>query len=49
MREWPEEDVGEEGNRGASSFFFHFHTWMGGGAIGQGGKDFYGRSKVEGV
>lgn len=48
MREWPEEDVGvgEEGNRGASSFLFHFNTQMGGGAIRQEGEDFCGRSKV---
>lgn len=39
MGEWPEEDVGEEGNRGASSFLFHLNTWMGGCAI-------RGRSKV---
>lgn len=41
MGEWWGEDVGEEGNRGASSFLFHLNTWMGGGAI-------HGRSKVRG-
>lgn len=48
MREWPGEDVGvgEEGNRGASSFLFHFNTQMGGGAIRQEGEGFCGRSKV---
>lgn len=41
MGEWPEEDVGEEGNKGAFSFLFHLNTWMHGGAI-------RGRSNVRG-
>lgn len=41
--------MGEEGNSGASSFLFHFHTQMGGGTIRQEGEDFCERRKIEGM